>query len=192
MARRRWTVSLAKWLLPAVALGLLSLLAIWPELASQADKARLVYRRGGLVPDSGMLTSPRYMGEDESRQPYTLTAASARQMGPERIDLTLPVGDIILSGGSWVQVNAARGVFVQKLSVLDLEGEVTLYRDDGTMLVTDAVTVDLREGAAAGAGRVRVEGPFGTLDAQGFTLTDRGHVVQFHGPGRLVLNGGGR
>jgi lipopolysaccharide export system protein LptC len=36
---------------------------------------------------------------------------------------------------------------------------------------------------------VHAEGPFGTLDAQGFALTDKGSVIQFTGPGRLVLNG---
>jgi len=30
------------------------------------------------------------------------------------------------------------------------------------------------------------------LDAQGFTLLDKGDVVQFHGPARLVLNGASR
>jgi hypothetical protein len=33
------------------------------------------------------------------------------------------------------------------------------------------------------------EGPFGTLDAQGFTATDGGTVIHFAGPGRLLLNG---
>ncbi len=35
---------------------------------------------------------------------------------------------------------------------------------------------------------VHAEGPFGTLDAQGFTLTDKGSAIQFFGPGHLVLN----
>ena len=38
------------------------------------------------------------------------------------------------------------------------------------------------------ADRVHAEGPFGSLDAQGFAVTDHGAVVQFTGPGRLVLN----
>ena len=38
---------------------------------------------------------------------------------------------------------------------------------------TDTATVDLKAGVAAGADMVHAEGPFGTLDAQGFTLTDK-------------------
>jgi lipopolysaccharide export system protein LptC len=91
-----------------------------------------------------------------------------------------------------MMVQAARGVYMQGSNQLDLSGDVTLYRDDGTTLTTDAVTVDLGAGAASSAAKVHVEGPFGTLDAQGFTVLDRGTAVQFSGPGRLVLNGGGK
>ena len=81
------------------------------------------------------------------------------------------------------------GVYAPHDGQLDLTGDVLLYRDDGMTLTTDTATIDLKAGAATGAERVHAEGPFGTLDAQGFALTDRGGVIQFTGPGRLVLNG---
>ena len=37
-----------------------------------------------------------------------------------------------------------------------------------------------------------IQQPFGTLDAQGFTLTERGSVIQFAGPGHLVMNAHGQ
>jgi len=54
---------------------------------------------------------------------------------------------------------------------------------------TDSAAFDLWAGAVAGAEMVHAEWPFGTLDAQGFSFLDRGTVIQFTGPGRLVLNG---
>ena len=51
----------------------------------------------------------------------------------------------------------------------------------------DGSTPGLR--AAAGSEPTHAEGPFGTLDAQGFTITDKGAAVQFIGPAHLVLNG---
>ena len=54
---------------------------------------------------------------------------------------------------------------------------------------TDSATLDVKAGAASSAALVHVEGPFGTIDAQGFTLLDRGNAIQFQGPGRMVLNG---
>ncbi len=185
-------VGLAKRVLPLVALLLLSLVALWPEIVAQSDRARLVYHRSSLVPENGMLTAPRYRGEDDSHQPYTLTAISARQKGAEQVDLTQPIGDITLTGGTWLHVRATAGTFMQHAGLLDLSGEVTLYRDDGSTLVTDAATLDVHEGALVSGAPTRVEGPFGTLDAQGFTITEHGHVAQFAGPARLVFNGGRR
>ena len=49
--------------------------------------------------------------------------------------------------------------------------------------------MDLKAGVATSAARVHVEGPFGTLDAQGFTVSDRATSASFVGPGRMVLNG---
>lgn len=190
IAQRRWMVALAKRVLPVLAIALLVLVAVWPEVVQQTDRARLVYRRGSVVPESGVLTAPRYRGEDDNRQTYTLTATSARQIGTDRVDFVAPVGDITLSGGAWLQVQAAAGTYLQKAAQLDLSGDVTLYRDDGSMLITDAATLDLREGVAASAARTHAEGPFGTLDAQGFTITERGAMAQFHGPARLVIGGG--
>ncbi|MCW3474848.1 LPS export ABC transporter periplasmic protein LptC [Limobrevibacterium gyesilva] len=188
IARRRWVVGLTKRVLPLVALALLVVVAVWPELTREVDQARLFYGRG-TMPDSGQLTQARYHGEDNRHQPYTITAATARQVGQDRVDMTLPKGDISLDSGSWLMVEASTGVYMQKAGQLDLAGEVTMYRDDGTTLRTDAVTIDTHDGAAASADKTHVEGPFGTLDAQGFTMTDRGAVVHFTGPGRLVLNG---
>ena len=49
--------------------------------------------------------------------------------------------------------------------------------------------MDVKAAAASSTDQTHAEGPFGVLDAQGFTLVDKGAVVQFHGPARLVLNG---
>lgn len=188
IALRRWIVGITKRLLPLVALALLSSVALWPEIVRDTDRARIAYRRGGIEPESGQVIDARYHGVDERNRPYTMTAASARQSGPERIDLVAPKGDLSLESGNWLMVQSKNGVYIQHTGQLDLSGDVTLYRDDGTTMQTSAASVDLKAGAAAGADMVHAEGPFGTLDAQGFALTDRGAVIQFTGPGRLVMN----
>jgi lipopolysaccharide export system protein LptC len=64
-----------------------------------------------------------------------------------------------------------------------------LYRQDGTIMTSATATVDMRLGAVTSADYTHAEGPFGRLDAEGFTLLDKGGLVQFHGPAKLVLNG---
>jgi len=189
LARRRRLITLTKWLLPAVALLLLAAIAIWPEIDRIKDTARIAYQRGAASVAGATVIDARYHGIDEQGRPYTLTAATAQQAGPDRINLTLPKGDTTLANGTWLMLQARQGVFLQHSNQLDLSREVTLYRDDGTTLVTASASIDLKNGAAAGNEPTHAEGPFGTLDAQGFTLTDKGAAMQFIGPAHLVLNG---
>ena len=129
-----------------------------------------------------------YHSVDERGRPYTVTADSAREATPGMIELTTPKADMTQGSGSWLTAQSKHGVYEQHAGNLDVWGDVQLYRDDGTTLVTNSANIDLHSGAAAGSEEVHVEGPFGTLDAQSFTATDRGSLMQFTGPGRLVLN----
>lgn len=189
IARHRFLVTAGKWLLPLFALMLLGSIALWPEFTRVADQGRVAFRRTfGGAPDSARLIEPRYRGVDERGRPYTITADVAVQTGPERVDLTEPKGDAVLENGTWVMVQSRRGVFIQHAGQLDLSGDATLYRDDGTVLRSETASIDLKQGAAAGNDQTHAEGPFGVLDSQGFALTDKGAVIQFQGPSRLVLN----
>lgn len=190
LARRRLLVLWTKRLLPVAALALLATVALWPEIGGDGADQRIAFRRvPGLGADTAELTEPHYQSVDAKGRPYTVTADTATQIGSARVNLTRPKADMTLGNGNWLMVQARHGVFIQHDNQLDLSGNVTLYRDDGTTMVSSAATVDLKQGAAAGSSRTHAEGPFGTLDSQGFALADKGDVVQFTGPARLVLNG---
>jgi lipopolysaccharide export system protein LptC len=185
---RRFAVGIAKRLLPLVALLLLSLVAFWPEMNSD-ERSRWAAAVRGLEPQSGQLSDVRYRGVDERNRPYAVTASGAQQVSPERINLVEPKGDVNLESGVWLMAQSRSGVYMPHADQLDLSGDVVLYRDDGLTMTTDSATLDLKAGVASSADQVHVEGPFGSLDAQGFAVIDRGQVLQFTGPGRLVLNG---
>ena len=189
LVRRHLVINLTKLVLPAGAALLLATLALWPEISRMTDSARIAYQRMSREIGGATVTDAHYRGVDEHGRPYTLTAATAVQVDPERINLTTLKGDITLANGTWLMVQAKHGVFLQHTNQLDLSGDVTLYRDDGTTMTTASASIDLKKGAAASAEPTHTEGPFGTLDAQGFTATDQGTAVQFAGPAHLVLNG---
>lgn len=189
LARRRIAITLTKWLLPAFALLLLACIALWPQLDRATDAARIAFQRMGGEVSGARLTDARYRGVDDHGRPYTVTAATAQQDGPDRINLTVPKADITLEDRTWLMLQSRQGVYLQQSSQLDLSEAVTLYRDDGTTVVTATASIDLKNGAAASADPTHAEGPFGTLDSQGFTLTDKGTAIQFTGPAHLVLNG---
>lgn len=189
--RRRNLVGITKWSLPVLALALLGSIAVWPEIARVRDGSRIAFRRAfQLEAESGQMQQPRYHGVDERGRPYTVTATSARETSPERIALTNPKGDVVTESGTWIYVQAKDGVFRQHTSLLDLSGDVLIYREDGTTLRTDTAALDLKAGAAASDDKTHTEGPFGILDSQGFTLTDKGAVIRFAGPAHLIMNGG--
>ena len=192
ITRRRVMIKLTKWLLPAAGLALLSSIVLWPQIDRMADSGRVSFRRLGLS-DTGQarVVDARYRGINEKGEPYTITAATATQVTPDRVDLVTPKADLTTQAGAWLMLQSEHGVFMQKANMLDLSGHVVLYRDDGTTLNAAASTIDLTQGAAAANVPVHAEGPFGTLDAQGYALIDKGDTVQFTGPAKLVLNGGG-
>jgi lipopolysaccharide export system protein LptC len=189
IARRRFVINLTKWLLPLAAMGLLSTIALWPEIDAATTKARLAMNHVSGDVEGGKLLDARYNGVDEKGRPYTVTAATAWQIDPQKVGMTLPKGDITLENGTWLMLTAKTGTFIQGLNQLDLVKDVTLYRDDGTTMHTESASIDVKAGGAAGSEPVHVEGPFGVLDAQGFAVMDKGNAIDFSGPAHVILNG---
>jgi lipopolysaccharide export system protein LptC len=189
MQRRRLMINASKFLLPAAAVLLLSSIALWPELNPEPDRARFSVHGLSVTMDGARLTDAHYNGVDDHGRPYTVTAATANQRDVDRVDLTVPIGDITLENGTWLNVKSKQGVYMRKDQQLDLSRDVVLYRDDGTTMTTESATVALKDGAASSGMPTHVEGPFGTLDASGFTTVDKGAAIQFWGPVRVELNG---
>ncbi|KAA2214083.1 LPS export ABC transporter periplasmic protein LptC [Teichococcus oryzae] len=191
LARRRFFVRMARWLLPLGALGLLAAVALWPEFDSAEDRGRLALRRAGQTTTEAMrLSTARYQGLDEQGRPVNVTASQALQREQELIDLIRPRADMVTSGGAWVLLESEKGEYARDRNELDLAGQVTLWHEDGSTLRTEAAQIDLNAGNAEGDQPVAAQGPFGTLVSEGFRLENRGQVVVFTGQAKAVLEGG--
>ncbi len=199
LARRRRLLRWTKWALPAGALLLLGSIAAWPEIDRTLNSARLGISQAGRVRvESGHMLGARYRGLDTHDRPFTITASEALQAAPnradpatpagDRVNLNAPIADTINDGGSWVQIDAGKGVYLQHGQQLDLSQHVTLYRDDGIMMTGPVADLDIKRGIVASNDWVHAEGPFGQLDAQNYLMSQRDGIAQFGGPGRLVLN----
>ncbi len=186
--RRRALIRVAKYVLPVVALALLSSIAMWPEIERNIENSRVAWHALSAL-SNGQMVNLRYHGMDGRDRPYTVSAETALRADPERLNLVNPIGDVSMPNGSWLELRAKKGVFIQHINELDLEDNVTLYRADGTTMTSATATMNLKQGAATSNDYTHAEGPFGTLDAEGFTLVDKGAVIQFRGPAKLVLNG---
>jgi lipopolysaccharide export system protein LptC len=182
LSRRRFLVTCVKRLLPLGALMLLSLVILWPEI-SRHNPARVSYRvaTGTMnAADQGSMTQAHYEGVDQTGRPYTMTADQAVQTDADTVLLTKPAGDMTMKSGSWLMVQSLDGIYHAHAQHLDLSNHVVR---------TSKAHVDLKAGTASGHEVVNADGPFGTLDAHGFTITDRGQRLHFTGPAKLVLDG---
>lgn len=192
LLRRRWLIRATKWLLPVAALGLLSAVALWPEFDRAEDRARVSFRRVTQgAAEAVRVLQPRYQGLDDQARPYNVTASAASQTATDApIALEGPRADVFLSGGAWALLESARGVYDRAAGILDLQGDVTVWRDDGTTMRTESARIEVSAGRAQGNQAVAAQGPFGTLTADGFQLEDRGKIVIFTGNAHAMLEGG--
>ncbi len=183
-------VNLLKVLLPAVAVGLVAMVLLWPQLNPIDQRFRL--RAVGVnIEDLENLrmVNPRYVGTDSQNQPFTLTADQALQLSGEGnlTDLTKPKGDITLKDGTWLALSAETGVYRKQDEILDLEGKVNLFQDGGYEIVTPKARIQLDKGHAAGDSPVTGQGPDTELEGQGFRIYDRGERVIVTGQSRLLI-----
>jgi lipopolysaccharide export system protein LptC len=189
IARRARLIAWTKRVLPAIALVLLAMVIMWPEFSRlSATGGAAVTAMDKAEALGGDLRDAHYRGVDEHGEPYTVTASAGQQVSAERVNLTNPKADIVLQNGHWLMLQADHGVYMQHSGLLDVSGHVVVYRDDGLFLYTSVATLDLKTGFASSTHLVSVEGPFGTIDATGFAGADKGAMLQFSGPARLLMN----
>ncbi len=104
--------------------------------------------------------------------------------------LDLPRADIKSSNGQTTVVTANSGVYQSNTQFIDLFGDVTMTRENGTQIVTASARLDTANNAAEGHDPVVGHGPSGNIKAQGFQFIDQGDIVIFTGATDLWLRGG--
>ncbi|AOX16341.1 LPS export ABC transporter periplasmic protein LptC [Kozakia baliensis] len=189
LAWRRSMLDAAKWVLPTLALLLLGSIAVWPEIARWMSENKAALREMAQMKiESGNMEGAIYRGLDVHGRPYMITARVTHQNGPDRVDLTDPIADTMLSGGGWAEIRADHGVYMQHEQTLNLDGDVVLYRDDGALMNGPTADMDMKQSIIASNDWVHAEGPFGILDAQGYFIDQYAGLLQFTGPERVIRN----
>lgn len=182
-------VSLSKILLPFLAFGVIALVVVWPRLKTDNtfsigfSSARLT---GETQPG---MDNARYVGTDENRQPYSVTADLARLVAQSasELDLDLPKADLTMDDGTWLVLTADTGRYNGDAGTLNLKGSVNLFHDTGYEISTQQLKVFLKKGMAEGTTPLTGHGPFGELKAQGIKLIDKGQMMYLTGPAQLIL-----
>jgi lipopolysaccharide export system protein LptC len=181
-------VGMLRMALPLAAVAIMAAVVIWPQLVRDPFESIAALDLPGIATE-GEILNPRFTGVDDNNRPYSVTAREVAKVpgGGDVYRMTAPSAAIGLEGGSAVTLEAESGALDRAADRLQLDGGVTLRRDDGTVLTTAAAIVDLAGEGAAGSAPVHAEGPFGSLTAAGFRVEKRGAVVIFTGPADLHL-----
>ncbi len=189
--RRNRFVRLLKILLPAIAALLGGLVIIWPRLEEAENRFRLsIVRPTSTNIDRMKMLRARYYGTDEHNQPFLITADQAEEISAEnhRVSLSAPKADIMVKSGKWIAAMGKEGLYDPDASTLSLSGGVTLYHDDGYVLQTPSVKMNVSAGSARGTEEVTAEGPFGRIRATGLKITEKGARITFPGPADVLLH----
>lgn len=184
-----------KLVLPTMAVALLGLVLAWPRLTGGDDRFKVGF--ASLSPDSVeslSMVNARFFGVNSRNQPFTVTADVATEDSPETglIVLDQPKADFLTPKGAGVYIEAHRGFYDQKQQLLDLEGEVNLYHEDGYEMHTEKARIDLKTSTAEGHVPVKGQGPKGRIDGQGFRILEKGAEIHITGRSTLNLNGAGK
>ncbi|MDH3241086.1 MAG: LPS export ABC transporter periplasmic protein LptC [Alphaproteobacteria bacterium] len=188
-AHRR-NVFVLRLALPAVAVLIVSVVAVWSQWSNIETRFRIGLAQ--INPEEAKtlrMVKPRFAGTNKRSRPFTLTADEARRARPgaDEIVLKNPKGDMTTDGGAWVALMAARGNYAQKEQVLDLGGGVDLYHDKGLHFASPTARIDLKAGTAEGKDPVTGSGPSIDVTGEGFKVLDGGKTVVFTGKSKAIL-----
>jgi lipopolysaccharide export system protein LptC len=183
-------VSLAKRILPAIALVLLLLVAAWPRLQDVVERVHFAPPQLDLREAQDVrMVQARYSGLDRQHRPFVITANVARQnpSANDIVALEQPKGDMTTMSGSAIEITSRTGVYQPQTQLLDLFGDVRMVQDKGNEFRTGSAHVDMANGTAEGREPIEGQGPFGHATGQGFRILDRGDVIIFTGQSHLEL-----
>jgi lipopolysaccharide export system protein LptC len=190
VARASRLVAAMKMLLPALAITLVALVLIWPQIGRNTadipvDQAPVTLEDV----DTLRMANPRFVGLDENDQPFEIVARAATQIGDtgQAVELDHPQADMVNKDGTWVSLNSEEGVWFKDASVVNLTGGVALFHDAGHQLVTEEAMIDMGPGNVFSEVPTQGQSPGGTIQGEGMQSLDRGARIIFTGKARAVL-----
>ncbi len=137
-----------------------------------------------------VMLAPVFTGFDKNKQPYAVSAKSARrdEANPEIVFLDEVKGELKLrKSGDVVVLTADRGTYSSEAKKLDLTGTVRMISTGKYSAKTDAAKVNLPQKSLRSDSPVNVVFSSGVIDANGVELWDAGERILFFNGVRLHI-----
>jgi lipopolysaccharide export system protein LptC len=170
-------------ILPVLAVLMLALVVIWPHF----DPAQTPKRHANAAPPE--MNHSHFSGVDKKNRPFTITADRAVQKSTSSndVDLTKPVGKLILQNGKWVTLSADQGDYREDNGTITLQGDVTLTHSNGYVVKTSAAAINMDDGIATSDKPTEGEGPRGQIQGEGFHMDEEHDQIIFTGNSRILI-----
>jgi hypothetical protein len=127
------------------------------------------------------LAGSEVAGFDDERQPYRISASSARQdkEQPNLVHMDQIVGKLRRADGRKMDINAATGLFDTRQKSLTLDGNVTVELQNTFVASMSTADVDVQKKALKSEADVLVEMNGGQIFSSGIEVSDNGTYVLF-------------
>ncbi len=182
-------VGIMKVVLPATAVVILALIALWPSARELPGQFKVDYSDLNLKHETKTMANAKFVSTSSRDEPYTITADSVTQHNrdPDLVDLESPQADINRADGTHAVLNAEQGRYHMVRRTLALEGNIEMHADSGHHVYATKIDFDLMNGTGNSDLPVAGNGPLGKLRAQKFSASDQFSRLYFHGGVKVTI-----
>lgn len=164
-------VAVMKRALPVLAVVLMASVIAYSVMPRHHEKM-VTMQRASSVGNDLTMTKPSFTGTDEKGNPYKVTAAEIVQdpkaKGYLRAEMKQVDADMQFEGQSWINASAAHGFLDAKEGILQLDGGISVFTDNGYEMHTPSATAHVRANILEGDQGVKGHGPIGQFSADAF------------------------
>jgi lipopolysaccharide export system protein LptC len=191
LRRRRAPLALIKIALPVIVVVTVGYLVYWwwVQASERVITVEKMQQVGDQAKAEVTVNDVKYDGKDDQGRPYSITAEAASHAdGDERhIALTKPLADIVMASGAYVALTAQKGMLDRDTDIIVLNGDVTLFHDNGLSFQTDSATINMKDKTAEGSAPVEGQNGDGELVSEGFRVQDDGDTIVFTGKAYMKI-----
>ncbi len=181
LQQRRGFVRFMKFVLPLCAVGLVGVMAAWPQLTRRDAGFRISFSSVETQEMALVMNNPRFRGIDGKGQPFVVTADRAVQDADDAKQVTMDnvVADISLADGGWLSLTANTGLYHDVSKLLTLHGNINVFGDRGYEFHGIVAEVDLNTGVVASDDKVWGHTGMGMIRANGMRVYEKGKTIVF-------------
>jgi len=184
-----------RWALPITAMGILLILLVWPRISKELENIRfkvapIDQKILEQAATQNTLLSADFASVDSKGRPFHILAEQAVQQNDDAntVQLIKPNGTLKSSETETINLSGDTGVYQQDTQYLTLTNNVVMTRTDGSVMKTEKLNMNMQTNSAATDQPITIDGPQGSIAAQGMTSIDGGAKTVFDGPVKLIVH----